>query len=431
MIVDEAAVRQLVERGLVDSAEYWASLLVSEKQLSHEQQLSRLSLYADVLFKNRKYKQAILSYERVLYLCQIPPRQSKTNEIELDTRVHLSDCVFLSSEEKEDRLMIRKCIQILEGIDKENRTVDVNNRLAKYYWMTNHYQKAADCAECVLQEEPYAVEAIQILSRIQDFKGMKEVAAPLPSLSDDTIEHCLLQAEYNQFSNPQLSLQLYQRATSHFLPSPLLYSAVASCYFSLHQFPPCFHWLSLLRSVDPANAYAPLYLTASLLSHAYSISLPFPPIVYDEEQVVRWRREQPFSLPLMILNCFAKHQQELLTLEQSYWDIINYYPSYASYSLLLSFYIDESMTAKALSLANSIHKNNPDHFYANLLLAKVYLAIPTAAKQAESVLKRCHEEKKTHAEAGYLYGKVLAERKDYKRAIEVLKSVLKEDSPRE
>lgn len=61
MIVDEAAVRQLVERGLVDSAEYWASLLVSEKQLSHEQQLSRLSLYADVLFKNRKYKQAIVA----------------------------------------------------------------------------------------------------------------------------------------------------------------------------------------------------------------------------------------------------------------------------------------------------------------------------------------------------------------------------------
>ena len=61
MIVDEAAVRQLVERGLVDSAEYWASLLVSEKQLSHEQQLSRLSLYADILFKNRKYKQAIVA----------------------------------------------------------------------------------------------------------------------------------------------------------------------------------------------------------------------------------------------------------------------------------------------------------------------------------------------------------------------------------
>ena len=61
MIVDEAAVRHLVERGLVDSAEYWASLLVSEKQLSHEQQLSRLSLYADVLFKNRKYELAIVT----------------------------------------------------------------------------------------------------------------------------------------------------------------------------------------------------------------------------------------------------------------------------------------------------------------------------------------------------------------------------------
>lgn len=61
MIVDEVAVRHLVERGLVDSAEYWASLLVSEKQLSHEQQLSRLYLYADVLFKNRKYKLAIVA----------------------------------------------------------------------------------------------------------------------------------------------------------------------------------------------------------------------------------------------------------------------------------------------------------------------------------------------------------------------------------
>ena len=60
MIVDEAAVRQLVERGLVDSAEYWASLLVSEKQLTHEQQLTRLALYADILFKNQKYASAIV-----------------------------------------------------------------------------------------------------------------------------------------------------------------------------------------------------------------------------------------------------------------------------------------------------------------------------------------------------------------------------------
>lgn len=161
----------------------------------------------------------------------------------------------------------------------------------------------------------------------------------------------------------------------------------------------------------------------------YSISLPFPPISYDDVQVTKWREEQPFSLPLMILNCFAKHQQELLTLEQSYWDIINLYPSYASYSrsfrfidsriVLISFYIDESMTAKALSLAKSIHRNNPDHLYANLLLAKVYLAIPTASKQAESLLKKCYEENGGHAEVGYLYGKVLAERKEYKRAIEV------------
>ena len=60
MIVDEVAVRQLLERGLADSAEYWASLLVLEKQLNLEQQLSRLSLYADILFKNRKYQQAIV-----------------------------------------------------------------------------------------------------------------------------------------------------------------------------------------------------------------------------------------------------------------------------------------------------------------------------------------------------------------------------------
>lgn len=60
MIVDKVAVRQLLERGLADSAEYWASLLVLEKQLNLEQQLSRLSLYADILFKNRKYQQAIV-----------------------------------------------------------------------------------------------------------------------------------------------------------------------------------------------------------------------------------------------------------------------------------------------------------------------------------------------------------------------------------
>ena len=61
MNVDEAAVRQLVSQGLYASAEYWASLLVAEKHISKEQLLPRLSLYADVLFRNQKHVQAKVS----------------------------------------------------------------------------------------------------------------------------------------------------------------------------------------------------------------------------------------------------------------------------------------------------------------------------------------------------------------------------------
>lgn len=61
MNVDEAAVRQLVSQGLYASAEYWASLLVAEKHISKEQLLPRLSLYAELLFRNQKHVQAKVS----------------------------------------------------------------------------------------------------------------------------------------------------------------------------------------------------------------------------------------------------------------------------------------------------------------------------------------------------------------------------------
>ena len=131
----------------------------------------------------------------------------------------------------------------------------------------------------------------------------------------------------------------------------------------------------------------------------------------------------------MLLDCLSCQQQELVELEKKYWAIVNYYPSYASYScscdfpssclVLLSFYLDESMPAKALSLAKSIQKENASDLYANLLLAKVLMEIPSARRQAEELLRKWNAKEKSQVEVAYLYARCLVEEKKVKEAIAV------------
>lgn len=81
--------------------------------------------------------------------------------------------------------------------------------------------------------------------------------------------------------------------------------------------------------------------------------------------------------------------------------------------------MDESINEKALSLAKQIQQNNQSSLTANLLLAKVYLRIPTGLRQAEVFLRICLELDANHHEVVYLLAKVLCQKGDYKGAIEM------------
>lgn len=56
--ITEEAVKQLLEKKLYDSAEYWSSLLLQEKNLEPVDSCNRYLLYADCLYHNQKYEHA-------------------------------------------------------------------------------------------------------------------------------------------------------------------------------------------------------------------------------------------------------------------------------------------------------------------------------------------------------------------------------------
>ena len=65
--IDRATVSHLLDIKLYDSAEYWASLLIAEKNLEFSENISRLVLYADCLHANSKYSQAkVLLFARLI-----------------------------------------------------------------------------------------------------------------------------------------------------------------------------------------------------------------------------------------------------------------------------------------------------------------------------------------------------------------------------
>lgn len=51
-------VKKLVERKLLDSAEYWSSILIQENNLNPQEKCARYLLYADCLYNNSKYSDA-------------------------------------------------------------------------------------------------------------------------------------------------------------------------------------------------------------------------------------------------------------------------------------------------------------------------------------------------------------------------------------
>lgn len=59
--IDRNTILRLLNKELYDSAEYWSALLLSEKNLDNAENMARITLYADCLFQNKKYKQAAVS----------------------------------------------------------------------------------------------------------------------------------------------------------------------------------------------------------------------------------------------------------------------------------------------------------------------------------------------------------------------------------
>lgn len=61
------------------------------------------------------------------------------------------------------------------------------------------------------------------------------------------------------------------------------------------------------------------------------LSQSSPNATVCEQTLHAYSQRTPFALPLLLLRCFLSSHQDLLTVESCYWNVINYYPSYASY----------------------------------------------------------------------------------------------------
>lgn len=66
--IDRNTILRLLDERLYDSAEYWSALLLSEKNLESTENVARITLYADCLFQNEKYKQAAVRFRLKAYL---------------------------------------------------------------------------------------------------------------------------------------------------------------------------------------------------------------------------------------------------------------------------------------------------------------------------------------------------------------------------
>ena len=131
-----------------------------------------------------------------------------------DLLFHLYECEYESADNKENRSMLRSCIYILEGTPESERSPRVLSALAKLYWSCNNYELAKTTCLELLKIQPLAMEAVTILSRLNDFKGMKtETQLPPDSLSP--LQSSLKQAEYSQLQQPARSLTREPRRRFH------------------------------------------------------------------------------------------------------------------------------------------------------------------------------------------------------------------------
>ena len=101
-----------------------------------------------------------------------------------------------------------------------------------------------------------------------------------------------------------------------------------------------------MYSIDEANLYETTAALTALLSRVYNIPLSSPapslPLVQwitnqsinslsSQYGLHAYTQKEPLSHSLIAIRCLQPTQGDSQSVEQMYWNMINYYPSYSSY----------------------------------------------------------------------------------------------------
>lgn len=109
-----------------------------------------------------------------------------------------------------------------------------------------------------------------------------------------------------------------------------------------------------MQSLDETHLFESTTAMAALLARIHSIplsssslsSLPLVKAVTDytintaqSEQVIHaYIQRNPLQYALFAIRCYRPLHDDLGSMEQMYWNVINYYPSYSSYMGMICYH---------------------------------------------------------------------------------------------
>lgn len=120
---------------------------------------------------------------------------------------------------------------------------------------------------------------------------------------------------------------------------------MALCYLSLHRMKQCIQWIdqvgflspfsNQLQMLDPSCQYQSFYILAAYLAQMNHIPYTQSSFTLTSTEQAEWIQQacihHPFHITTLLLDCYDCHNQDLRVVEQKYWNLVNYYPSYSSY----------------------------------------------------------------------------------------------------
>lgn len=136
--------------------------------------------------------------------------------------------------------------------------------------------------------------------------------------------------------------------------------------------------LTQMQQSDTMNRFETDIALSVVLSRVYNVPSSNPSIVESqptshsllsvlsqstpnatacEQTLHAYAQRTPFALPLLLLRCFLSSHQDLVAVESSYWNVINYYPSYASYMRIRGGFLSHSVN---LLLPGRVHDGEGD-----------------------------------------------------------------------